>query len=440
MTYSEAVSYLNSLINYEKQNDYNYNTSFKIKRMARLCALLGDPHRSINSIHVAGTKGKGSTSAMIHSILQNASFNTGLYTSPHLSSFRERIRVGGSLISENDIGRLAEKVKLASRKLDDKITFFEACTAIAYLYFSEKRVDFAVYEVGLGGRLDATNIIEPLVCAITPISYEHTHILGSTLAAIAAEKAGIIKEGCPCVSAPQEDEALGVIERICREKNSKLILVGRDIRAKSIESKNDYEIFSIEGLSGDYDRLISPLIGSHQVVNAAVAIGVIEALRLRGITISADAVRRGIESTCWPGRMEIVGRSPLVIVDGAQNRASARALASAVKNIFKYRKMLLVLGVSKDKDVKGILSELLGIADEVILTKSKIVGRALEPSKIKDLIEPSSRDVTLTARVKDAIKEAYSRAGCDDLILVTGSLFVVGEAREALMGDAGCVR
>src|SRR3989338_5210903 len=230
MTYSEALTYLNSFINYEKQSSYDYKKSFKLDKMRHLASLLGEPQKGIRSIHVAGTKGKGSTSAIIHSILKEANFNVGLYTSPHLVSFRERIRINDCLISEEDISSLLEKVKGVIEKMgSDKPSFFEVYTALAFLYFKEKKVDFAVYEVGLGGRLDATNIIEPLVSAITPISYEHTQKLGNTLREITGEKAGIIKENRICISAPQEEEALKVIKMICMEKKARLILVGKDI-------------------------------------------------------------------------------------------------------------------------------------------------------------------------------------------------------------------
>ncbi|MDP3804208.1 MAG: folylpolyglutamate synthase/dihydrofolate synthase family protein [Candidatus Omnitrophota bacterium] len=430
MTYPEALQYLDSFANYEKKDSYDYKGSFSIDRMKALASTLGNPQDEIKSIHIAGTKGKGSTAAIIYSILKEAGFKVGLYTSPHLVSFRERIRINDSMISEDDIVNILERIDraLAGFK-DDPPSFFEIYTALCFVYFKEKKVDFAVYETGLGGRLDATNIVHPLVSVITPISYEHTDKLGSTLREIAAEKGGIIKDDSVCVLAPQEPEALRALEKICNEKKTKLIHVGKEINYKEFKADAESEEFSVFGVFGEYPRLLTRLLGSHQVVNSATAIGAIEALRFSGITIPMEAVRKGIESARWPGRLEIVGRKPLVILDGAQNRASALALANAVKKIFKHKNLILVLGVSKDKDVKGILDELLPISDFVVLTKSKVIERALEPVKIREFIGEDKK-VLLTSGIEEALSKVKELAKPEDLILITGSLFLVGEARD----------
>ncbi len=435
MTYQEALRYLDSFVNYEKEDNYNYNKSIKLDRMRRLAGLLGDPHRGIRSIHIAGTKGKGSTAAFIYSILKSAGFRVGLYTSPHLISFRERIRINDEFISEEAICNILERIRVVADSIEyDKPSFFEIYTSLAYLYFKEKKVDFAVYEVGLGGRLDATNIIEPLVLAITPISYEHTQKLGATLREIAAEKCGIIKEGNVCVSAPQAEEVLTVIKEVCEEKRTKLILVGKDILFEELDFDQRKELFNVFGMFGEYPILETGLLGSHQVVNAATSIGIAETLRFRGIIISADAIRDGIKNARWEGRLEIVKERPFVVLDGAQNRASADALAEAVKKIFYkkslYKKLILILGVSNDKDIKGILEELLPIADSVILTKSRVIERAMDPNKIKEFIH--SKNIIITTNVEEALDSAYSMAAKDDFILVTGSLFVIGETKEII--------
>lgn len=437
MTYPEALQYLDSFINYEKEASYDYKASFNLDRIRALAAALGNPQDKVKSIHIAGTKGKGSTSAITYSILKESGFRVGLYTSPHLVSFRERIRVNDSLISEADTCRLLERVKKATDRMkDDLPTFFEVYTALAYLYFEEKHVDFAVYETGLGGRLDATNIIKSLVSAITPISYEHTDKLGNTLTDIAREKAGIIKEGSVCVLAPQEKEAYLAIEDICKARKAKIILVGRDIRFEELASDGGKEVFKVFGnISGEYPLLEMGLLGSHQVMNAATAIGIIEALRFYDITITPDSIRKGIASARWPGRLEVVSKEPFIVLDGAQNRASAAALASAVKKVFKYKRLILMLGVSKDKDVKGILEELLPVSDTVILTKSKVVQRAAEPLSIKALMPPFKGSVLLTSNVEEALIKAKSAAGKSDLILVAGSLFVAGEARNIFIKE-----
>ena len=438
MTYQDAELYLSSLINYEKLDSYDYWASFKLDRIRELSRLLGDPQRGVRSIHIAGTKGKGSTAAITYSILKAAGFRVGLYTSPHLISLRERIRVNDELISEEDMCRLLDRIKKITDTFagDDKPSFFEVCTALAYLYFNEKGIDFAVYEVGLGGRLDATNIIEPLVCAITPISYEHTDKLGKTLTSIAGEKAGIIKDGSICVSAPQEKEALDAIELVCKAKNARLILVGRDITFEEVESNTDGVVFSVHGLYRDYHLLKLRLLGSHQVVNAATAIGIVEALRLNNVQITPNAIKAGIKCAQWSGRMEIALRDPFLVLDGAQNKASAAVASRAVRKVFDYKNLILVLGVSKDKDVRGIVEELLPIADSVILTRSSVAERALEPSMIKEVIGDvkagafeEGKNITLTSSVDEAVRLALEKARPDDMVLVTGSLFVVGEAK-----------
>jgi len=444
MTYREALKYLDSFINFERLDGYNYKTSFKLERMKRLAALLGDPQRAVPSIHIAGSKGKGSTASYVHSMLTSAGFKTALYTSPHLVSFRERIKIKDELISEEDLAHILGRIKITieSSMKDERPTFFEIYTAIAYIYFKEKKSDFAVYEVGLGGRLDATNLIEPLVSAITPLSYEHTDKLGDTLEEIAKEKCGIIKDGSICVSAPQEEEALKVIENICRERNSRLILIGRDIKFKELASDENSNTFDLSTPSGGYKGLKTSLIGPHQIVNAATAIGIVEALKLKNIIVPEGAVRNGIMNAKWPGRLEVIDRKPFVLLDGAHNRASARILAGAVKKIFKYNRLILVLGVSKDKDVKGMLAELLPEAGEVILTKSKVSSRALDPVKIKEEISSMKhgiKDIILTSNTEEALSRANSIASPEDLILITGSLFIVGEVKEHYQRCANAV-
>lgn len=441
MTYPEALRYLDSFINYEKRDGYNYQQSFNIKRMQKIAALFGNPQRSVKSIHVAGSKGKGSTCAITYSILKAAGFKVGLYTSPHLVSFRERIRVNDILISEEDVAVFLERIKsVIDIMKDDRPTFFEVYTTLAYLYFKARNVDFAVYETGLGGRLDATNVLTPLVSAITPISYEHTGILGATLGEIAAEKAGIIKRNSICVSAPQEKEALCIIEKVCAENKTKLMVAGRDILFESLGSSGAKEIFNVNTAFGEYPKLETGLLGAHQVINAATAIGIIEALRYSGIVISGEAIREGVRNVKWEGRLEVIGGDPAVVLDGAQNRASANALANAIRKRFNYKSLVLVLGICKDKDIKGIVEELLPLAGSVILTKANMTDRAAEPAAIKNFITAKDKKVVMTSSVKEAVKKAVAGADRADLILITGSLFVVGEAREIILTSEDAIR
>jgi len=432
MTYKEALKYLDSLIDYEKIDSYDYKESVKLERMNNFIERLGNPHLDLNCIHIAGTKGKGSTSAMVASVLKEAGYKVGLYTSPHLISFRERIRINDELISEEDLSRILEDkispvIENIDKESDDYPTFFEVYTALAFSYFKEKKVDFCVLEVGMGGRLDATNVIKkPFCCGITQISYEHTQKLGNTLEEIAAQKAGIIKDDNICISSIQEDSVLNIIRKVCGERNTRLYEVGSDLYFKEERLERDpgsKPVFSVTGILNEYPSLELGLLGRHQFINATTAIGLIESLRFYDIIIRDEAVKQGLKNVQWPGRLQIIQRDPCMVLDGAQNRASARALREAVRDFFTYKKLILVLGISKDKDIKGICGELEPVSDEIILTKADL-PRAEEPGVLKGFIE---KKTTLTSSVQEAINIAKDMARPSDLILVTGSLFVVGE-------------
>jgi len=431
MTYPETLEYLESFVNYERFLAWPYKESLKLERINNFLKLIGNPHDDLRCIHIAGSKGKGSTCAFIAYILREAGFKVGLYTSPHLSDFRERIRILGhkgikagghkskdfeGMISRRDLMKIIIRLKARIDKYSRNskygpLTFFEIYTAIAFVYFLEKKVDFAVLETGLGGRLDATNVVKPLACAITPISYEHTQKLGNTLREIAGEKAGIIKQKTAVISAPQAKEAMRVIEQRCKEKKARL-RVARYI-------------------TKEYGRLKLGLLGRHQQVNAAVAIAAVEELRNSGVRVGVDAIKDGLSKAVWPGRCEVIARNPCVVLDGAQNVASARVLKKAIRENFsasgvKYRKLILVLGISDDKDIRGICFELKDLADKVILTKAAS-PRATEPAVLAGNFP--CKVAYLTKNVSEARKLAVKLAHKRDLILVTGSLFVVGEFR-----------
>lgn len=450
MTYLKTIQYLESFINYEKIPEYPYRESLKLRRIHDFLAMVNNPQDSLRCIHVAGSKGKGSTSAFITYILREAGYRVGLYTSPHLSDFRERIRILNrkvsrhpfeGMISEADLARLITGLKPAIEKYNriskyGPLSFFEVYTTLAFIYFKEKKVDFAVLETGLGGRLDATNTVNPLVCVITPISYEHTQKLGNTLQEIAAEKAGIIKrqkfsacmqaekgqrQKLVVISAPQTKEAAGVIKQKCKQAGAQLCIVGKDINCKTTK-----EGFKVEGVFGEYDNLKIKLIGRHQLVNAATALAAVRALYFHDVNIGVAAIRRGLYNTIWPARCEVISRDPLLVIDGAQNVASSRVLRQAIKDNFKFRKLILILGISQDKDIQGICKEFYSLADQVILTRADN-PRAAEPALLSGYFR--GKDVYLTRNVKDSLCLAGKKAGKEDLILVTGSLFVVGEAR-----------
>jgi len=427
VTYPQTVKYLETFIDYEKTLSWSYEGSLELKRFRDFLKALGNPQVSFKSIHIAGSKGKGSTCAFIAYILREAGFKTGLYTSPHLSDFRERIRILSpklqtpnsrrefeGMISRQELARIVAELKPEIESYNRRcrygpLTFFEVCTALAFIYFKKEQADFAVLETGLGGRLDATNAVEPVVSAITPVSYEHTDKLGKRLRDIAAEKAGIIKSRkLIVISSPQAKEAEKIIKNKSQKEGARLRIVGKDIKINK--------------------KLKIKLLGAYQIINANVALAVINALRGCGVKISAQAIKKGLSNTRWPARCEVISERPLVVIDGAQNAASAAALKKAVRDNFRYNKLILVLGVCSDKDIAGIAKELSGLADKVILTKSSN-PRAAGPQMLSGYF--SGRDKYITDSVREAKKKAESVAGRNDLILVTGSLFVAGEYRYA---------
>jgi len=442
MNYPAVIKYLNSFANYEKNTNYSYKKDLALTRIQDFLLLLGNPQDSLRVIHVAGTKGKGSTCAFTAYILRESGFRVGLYTSPHLNDFRERIRIlqpfiynrskeigdFEGMISKGALLSLVAELKPVINKYnrDSKygpLSFFEVYTALAFLYFKRKQVDFAVLETGLGGRLDATNAAKSLVCGITPISLEHVQKLGRTLKKIAAEKAGIIKHsGVIVVSALQARPAQKVIYDRSKKFQARLYAVGKEI--KYARSKKGA---IITGLRNNYKNLRLNLLGEHQLANAALAVGLVEALSFYGFNLKAAAIRRGIYHTVWPGRCELLQRNPLIILDGAQNLASAEVLKKAIRDKFTYRKLILVLGISSDKDIRGICKTLEPLADEIILT-SAATARAAAPQKLARYF---NRKLYLTQSVKEAQLLAGSLSSKRDLILVTGSLFVVGEFRNA---------
>lgn len=434
MTYQNALAYLDSLTNFEKRPNFDYKKSLKLERMFSFSHLLGNPHRGIKTIHISGTKGKGSVSSFINSILMEAGYKVGLYTSPHLFSFRERIRVNGEPISEEDVARLLEEIKPhvdAMEKEKNCPTYFEVSTTIAFLYFKRQGADFMVLEVGMGGRFDSTNIVESLISVITPISYDHTQYLGSTLGEIAYEKCGIIKNNSIVISAPQRTEAMDVIKRISDERDSRLYIVGKDIFFETLDSDLNGQSFRLLTRYGEYPYLRIQLLGDFQIENAATAVAAVEELRQRAIFVTANTIKNGLKNARWPGRLELIHRKPFIVVDGAQDSSSVSRLKKAIKDIFRYKRLFLVFGAMGDKDIDGMCGELSGVADYVVATKSKS-ERACPPKDIKEKMLKFNRttDVITADSVDKAIKRCREEASEEDLILVTGSLYVVAEAME----------
>jgi dihydrofolate synthase/folylpolyglutamate synthase len=370
MNYREAVKYILSFTDYEKLPPSSYSAaSFDLRRVEELLHRLGDPHLGPRTVHIAGTKGKGSTAAMIASALTAAEHRTGLYTSPHLHTFRERIRIDGEMITEDEFATTVDAIKphveaTNSQATFGKLTTFEVLTVAAFAYFKKRNVDSLVLETGLGGRLDATNVVKPEICIITPISLDHTEILGNTVAEIAREKAGIIKPGAVVISAPQNPNAAAVIKETAARLKNRMINVGSDITWRILDWNLNGQEFEVTTKSGAH-RFGIPLLGKHQVENAAVAVAALEVLG-----IDYESIFRGLASVRWPGRLEILKQEPLVLVDGAHNADSARRLREAIEEYIKYDDMILVIGASSDKDIKGMLVEMAPLADKIIATKS----------------------------------------------------------------------
>ena len=432
MNYSQAEEYLNSFTNYELVPGISYaQPGYSLRHVEELLNRMGNPQLAARMIHIAGTKGKGSVAAMIAQVLSDSGYKTGLYISPHLHTLRERISVDGALISEAEFAAAMAEVKpfIESMKLDTsfrQLTYFEALTALAFAYFKQKRVDFQVLEVGLGGRLDATNVAKPVVCIITPVSLDHTQILGNSLEEIAREKAGIIKRGCWVVLSPQPEEAASVISDICREKEAKVVQVGKDITWHKTGGDLHHQSLAIEGRTSEYQVSI-PLLGDFQLENAAVAVAALEILASEGFAISFTDIAQGLARVKWPGRFHILRENPIVLVDGAHNVASIRGLMGNIKKYFNYKRMFLIFGTSCDKDIPGIINELVAISTQVIVTQTEH-SRAAPLSTLAEEFSKRGIEPEIRKTVSEAIYRALSMADRKDIICVTGSLFVVAEA------------
>ena len=430
--YKNALDYLYSFIDFSLQKVDTYSSArFKLERMQALVESLGNPQKAYPSIHVAGTKGKGSVSVLCASVLHEAGYSVGLYTSPHLDDYAERIQVDGEFISHADLVEMVEEIKPHVAVIPE-LTTFEITTALAFMYFAKRKVTAAVIEVGLGGRLDATNVVLPEVCVVTSISYDHTHLLGDTLTEIAGEKSGIIKSGIPVVSSTQEEEARVVIEQVTHDRSSTLIQVGRDILYEEIKHSLDGQTFRVwsPGINGPSSVTLSiPLLGPHQVVNAVTAYAALEVFNQKGFKIDLNDIKHGFVKAFWPGRFEVVQKSPPVVLDCAHNRDSALKLRLTLEEYFPGKSILLIFGASEDKDIHGMFIELMPLVKEIILVKS-FHPRAIEPTRLVDMMQPFDRPVQIIEQIPEALEKATLLAGDNKVVLVTGSIFVVAEARK----------
>ncbi|MFZ5639769.1 MAG: bifunctional folylpolyglutamate synthase/dihydrofolate synthase [Bacillota bacterium] len=424
MDYSEAIEYLKNLT--------KFGFNFGLGRIEELMRRLGNPHRRLNIVHIGGTNGKGSTTAMAASILRAAGYRTGTFTSPHLHRYNERYRINGEEIPDDRIAALITRLRphleqMAAEGFEHP-TEFEVSTAMAFLYFCEEKVDFLVLEVGLGGAIDSTNVAAPLVSVITNVAMDHMDYLGETLEEIASVKAGIIKPGIPLVTAAA-GPALEVIRQQARENGAAIIEIGGDTTFEILESSIRGERFNLFTPRESYADLHIGLIGSHQVVNAATAVTAVELLNGRGFRITREAVAQGLAAARWPARLEIVQENPVVLLDGAHNYDGAVSLHRALTEIFSYRRLILVLGMLGDKEREKVIAKLTPLAAAVVVTRPNS-PRAGEWQKVADEAKKYVGEVCLEENIHDAVKKAVALAGGADLVCVTGSLYMVAEARE----------
>jgi len=384
------------------------------------------PQTRYRTLHIAGTNGKGSTAAMAAAVLQAAGYRVGLYTSPHLVEFRERIRVNGEMIAESRVARLTEQLQALCQP-DLSPTFFEYTTAMAFQHFADSGVDVAVLEVGLGGRFDATNLIAPMACAVTTISLDHQEYLGTTCSSIAFEKAGIIKPDVPVVLGRIEDDAWRTIERAARERQAPMFRLNEDFRTEGEEPQQ----FSYRGLGMQYDGLTCALKGRHQLDNAACALALLGAAAPQGIAVTAEAVRAGLRAVNWAGRLEVVDRRPTILLDGAHNPAAATALADFLTRSDRShpsRPVVLVLGMMRDKDHRGFVEPLRDLVDEVVLTQADL-PRSATAQELRASLEGLLPHPHVVPSISDAMALARQLATPEGLVCVTGSLMLVGECK-----------
>jgi len=435
-TYRNALEFLNSLQNFERRPPtQRERAAFTLARMRRLLAEMGNPHKSFRSVHIAGTKGKGSTATMLARMLQNNGLKVGLYTSPHIQDVRERIRVNGHMISEAAMARLVSQIaRTVGRMGEEKPTYFEVLTALAFEHFKDQEVDIAVVEAGLGGRLDATNVLRPEVCAITNVSYDHMSILGNTLEEIASEKAGIFKENVPVVCAPQPKPVKQILKKAAEKTRSPILFAGDDIefsyRFESSRAGGPQARICVTTPTSHYDHLAVPLIGEHQAVNCGVAIGLLDQLKNRGFKIDDEAAIAGLAKVSMEGRMEMICDMPRVLVDGAHNAASVEALMRAIGQNIPCESMVVIFGCCSDKDIDGMLRLIQLGADKIIFTSFQS-PRAASPQELAARFsEISGRMAQVAGNLAEAIAIAEKAITRGDLICVTGSFQLVREAKE----------
>lgn len=441
LTYDEAFAYLRQLTNYEAPQSAPINAEhFNLATLDAFLQMLGAPQHAFASVHIAGSKGKGSTAAIVAAILECAGFRTGLFSSPHLVSIRERTQINRQWISPEHFAALVAELRdyihaRINLRTGRQLTFFEFNTALSFLYFARQHIDIAVVEVGLGGRLDTTNVLTPKVAAITPIELEHTQILGETPAAIAGEKAGIIKPTSAVVSAAQAPDVIDVIEQRCHMQQATLAVAGRDFHSTITSSSKNGSTFHFRGLGHYWHDLNLALLGRHQVDNASVALAIIAHLIAQGWAINSDQIAQGLSQVVWEGRLEILDRQPLTICDGAFTVEAAQHLRRSLIELFDYEHLWLVLGLSADKNLSGIIECLGTLAHEVIVTPFQN-PRSCDPQQLAAQVRRQDVPVRIAPDPITAWAWARAAAQPDDLICIAGSLFLLGEIKAWQRGSA----
>ena len=439
--YPAALKYLAERQDFEKARlTREHRDKFKLDRTVALLAALGNPHEEFRSVHVAGTKGKGSTSTMTASCLEACGYTVGLYTSPHVVDIRERIQINGAMIPTGEFTRLLGLVAHAAAKIEPRHgepTFFELMTALGFLRFAEQAVDIAVVECGLGGRLDCTNVITPEVSVVTAISLDHTQILGDTVDEIAREKAGIFKPGVPAITMEQPKSVLAVLRETAEKKGTKLEILGEDIdfsyRFESSPELGHHRRVCVASPRSNFEHLAVPLHGEHQAWNCGLALAILDRLRERGFETPEKRVAAGLARTRIPGRMEMAWTNPRVLLDGAHNDASINALIKAIGAHIPYDSMVMIFGCAADKDIDGMLARIALGADKVIFTKSAGSSRAADPADLQKRFVASCGKMTQVAHsLPEALNLASRAVSRGDLICVTGSFYLVGEAKKYL--------
>ena len=412
-TYEAAIGYLFNL--------QKFGIKFGLSKTENLLKAFGNPQLDQRYIHIAGTNGKGSVASFLGSILQEAGFKVGMYISPHLVRFTERFRINNQEISQRKTIELIHELRTAFNP-DEPPTFFEAVTAMAILYFAREKTDIAIMEVGMGGRLDATNVITPLVTGITNISMEHQAYLGNRLSLIAEEKAGVIKKGIDVVTSVTQPQIIKRFKAIADERGAPLWQVGKDIKYRTTPSGLHYF-----GQNRTINSLQPGLRGGHQTRNATLALGMIERIETKGFPLSTDQIREGLKKATWPGRMQVIKEHPAILLDGAHNPAAVRALARSIQSGFSYERMILVIGIMADKDIPALLRAIVPISDQVIYTRP-VYSRAAEPHVLMEKAASLDTPGEVVVPLAKALRKAEEIASPKDLIVICGSLFTVGEA------------